>query len=85
MHGGRSRYSCSSAFQLSLSILLGPHFKERITGSIKTVPTISHRFIRPKYSAARHTRFSGQNQPGGPHGFYFRPLYWFYGPRRAFG
>ena len=73
MHGGRSRYSYFSGFPLSLSIRLGQHFRELITGSIKTAPIIFRRFIRPKFSAARRTQFSGRNLDGGHRGCYSRP------------
>src|ERR1700676_4191537 len=79
--GGRSHSSFFSGSPLLFFIRLGPLSRELITGSIKTGPTIFHLFIHRSFSAARRTRFLGQNPAGGHRGFSFRPLFWSYGPR----
>src|SRR6516225_4368050 len=85
MRGGANRYSYSWGSRLSLCTPLGRHFRALIIGSTKMEQIIFPRFIRRKYSAARHTRSLGRSLAGGHRGCYSRLPFWFCGLRGGFG
>ena len=69
MRGGCNRYSYFWGFRRSLCTLLGRRFRGRTIGTVKMAQTIFHRFIRRKFSAARHTQFLVRRVTGGHPGY----------------